>query len=438
MLHSNGQAAPGRLLKAVTPTSAQAADAGWPEPLNVAAFHGIAGRLVREIDPYTESDPAAILIQFLVAFGNAVGRGPHFSAEADRHHCNLFAVMVGKTAKGRKGTSWGQARRIIEMADETWPARIASGMSSGEGLIWGVRDPITKSEPVKDKDKKIVGYEETTIDPGESDKRLLCYESEFGLVLRAMEREGNRLSGVIRDAWDRGDLRTLTKTSPARATGAHISIVGHVTADELLRYLADVEAANGFANRFLWVCVKRSKVIPESKALPAGLLVPLADEVKAAVDFAMSAAEIGRDEAARAVWCKVYPALSEGQPGLFGAVTGRSEPQVMRLAVIYALLDRSKVVRPEHLNAALAIWEYCEKSARYIFGDRIGDPVADRIIEALREGPRTRTEISNMFGRNYPAARIETALSTLKTAGRAASHYDDTGGRPAERWALLV
>src|SRR5262249_9708 len=66
----------------------------WPE-LEKDAFHGLAGELVRILDPHTEADQAAILVQFLVAFGNAVGRGPHFRAEADRHGTNLFAVFVG-------------------------------------------------------------------------------------------------------------------------------------------------------------------------------------------------------------------------------------------------------------------------------------------------------------------------------------------------------
>jgi hypothetical protein len=104
----------------------------WPEPPHEAIYHGLAGEIVRTIDPHTEADPVAILVQFLVAFGSAVGRGPHFLAEADRHGANLFAVFVGETAKGRKGSSWGQARRVVEMAEADWTARVKSGLSSGE------------------------------------------------------------------------------------------------------------------------------------------------------------------------------------------------------------------------------------------------------------------------------------------------------------------
>src|SRR5207302_808256 len=96
----------------------------WPEPVGPDAFHGLAGEVVRTIEPHSEADPAAVLLQFLVAFGNACGRGPGFEVEADRHYTNLNVALVGDTAKGRKGTSFGQARRPVEMADPTWSERV--------------------------------------------------------------------------------------------------------------------------------------------------------------------------------------------------------------------------------------------------------------------------------------------------------------------------
>lgn len=113
----------------------------WPEPLAPEAFHGLAGEIVRTIEPHSEADPAAILIQLLVAFGNAVDRGPHFKAEADRHNTNMFTILVGNTSKGRKGTAWGHVRSLFEQLDSEWAGRrIHGGLTSGEGLIWSVRD----------------------------------------------------------------------------------------------------------------------------------------------------------------------------------------------------------------------------------------------------------------------------------------------------------
>ena len=147
---------------------------------------------------------------------------------------------------------------LLRAQDETWRhSCIQSGLSSGEGLIWAVRDAIFKTERVKEKGV-VCDYQEVKVDAGVTDKRLLVIESEFASTLKVMAREGNTLSATIRQAWDSGDLRILNKNSPARSTGAHISIVGHITADELKRCLDSTEAANGFANRFLWCCVQHS------------------------------------------------------------------------------------------------------------------------------------------------------------------------------------
>jgi hypothetical protein len=411
---------------------------GWPNPVDPAAYHGLAGEIVHTIDPHTEADPVAILVQFLIAFGNAVGRGPHFTAEADRHGANLFTVLVGETAKARKGVSWGQARCIVEMADAGWAERIVSGLSSGEGLIVQVSNP-TRS-PAQTKAKGGIGMRPVEIsDSGTPDKRLLVFEGEFASPLRMLSRDGNVLSPTIRSAWDTGDLHTLTKNNPTHATGAHISIIGHVTRQELLRYLMATEAGNGFANRFLWICVKRSNILPEGGSLQEKDLIPLVSRVRDALKFARTVGEVQRDKDARNVWQKVYPVLSEGKPGLLGAVTARAEAQVMRLALVYALLDKSDIIQAPHLRAALALWNYAEASVEYIFGDRSGDPIADTILDALRREPAglTRTQIRDLFGRNYAKTRIDAALARLEQAGEARRTSESTGGRPVERWVLV-
>jgi hypothetical protein len=118
--------------------------AGWPT-IAAEAYHGLAGEVVRVIGPHTECDPIAILVHYLIFFGNAVGRGPYYQVEGDKHHTNAYVVLVGDTSKGRKGTSAGRVRQIFEIAEPDWVReRVASGLSTGEGLIWVVRDPISQ------------------------------------------------------------------------------------------------------------------------------------------------------------------------------------------------------------------------------------------------------------------------------------------------------
>jgi hypothetical protein len=136
------------------------------------------------------------------------------------------------------------------------------------------------------------------------------------------------------------------------------------------------------------------------------------------------------------MWRELYPALSGDRHGLAGCLTGRAEAHVLRLSVIYALLDRSPVVRADHLTAAVAVWEYAEQSVVCIFGDSTGNPLADTILTLLRQAPGglTRTEIREMAGKNLPADRIGQALGLLAQMGLARCEARDTGGRPSEQW----
>jgi hypothetical protein len=299
-----------------------------------------------------------------------------------------------------------------------------------------VRDPILKPERTGRGADRTVELVET--DPGVADKRLWVLESEFASVLRVAQRDGNTLTAVVRRAWDSGDLRTLTKTSPAVATGAHICITGHISRDELLRYLARSELASGFANRFLWFAARRGRLLPHGDHVPGEPLQDFAMAIREAQLWSAERRRLTWTERAASAWVAIYGDLSAGKPGMFGAATSRAEAQVLRMSVLYAALDRVGAIEPEHLLAALAIWEYVESSARWIFGDATGDAVADTVLAALRrQGELTRWEIFEIFGRNMSRARIDRGLALLLTAGLARTSRRDTGGRPAEVWHAL-
>lgn len=357
---------------------------------------------------------------------------------ATRHHARIWAVTAGATAKGRKGEAWNMARAVMERADGAWTREHAvSGLSSGEGLIWAVRDPIIGRVRVKGEGGGLA-YQEQETDPGIADKRLLVLGTEFSSVLKVLGREGNTLSPTLRQAWGRGDLRSLTKNSPAQATGAHITVLAHGVAEEIRRYLVESEIAGGTANRFLWVCVRRSQLLPFGGNVTPELLTPLAEGVREALDFAAAAGRMTWSQEAAALWREVYPALSAARPGLAGAVCARAEAHTLRLAMTYALLDCTATIQPPHLLAALAVWRYCEASAAWLFGDRLGDPVAAAMLTALRErGRMTRTQIRDQLRRNYPAERIDAALRKLLELGLAEFDRVGTGerGRPTEVWS---
>ena len=407
----------------------------WPKPLAEEAMHGLAGEVVKVIEPFSEADRVALLIHFLSTFGAAVGSRPHTWAGDARHTLRVWANLVGKTSKGRKGSAWAPNRRLFSFAEPLIVGdRLVHGLSSGEGLIWAVRDPIEKYElSGADRSRQL-----EVIDPGIGDKRLLVLEEEFASVLQVVQRAGNTLSAIARCAWDHGNLQSLTKNSPAKATGAHIVCAGHISRDELLRYLDRTEIASGFANRFIWLCTRRARELPEGGSLPEELLNDLGRRVSRALEDARRIDEMQRDDAAQEIWKGIYGQLSGERPGLGGAVTARAEAQVLRLSMVYAALDGSSLIRKEHLLAALAVWAYADQSVSWIFGDSLGDPLADEILRALRtDGPLSRNDLYQRWGRHRGGAQIELVLGLLHEYGKARMEHQETAGRPVEIWSAV-
>jgi hypothetical protein len=401
----------------------------WPV-LAPEALHGLAGEVVRTIEPHTESDPVALLIQFLVSFGSALGRGLYWQIEGTKHYTNLFAVLVGDTSDGRKGTSADRIRQVMNGVDDDWLREcVHSGLSSGEGLIWMIRDAIIKHNKEG---------EEEIVDPGVNDKRLLVDEREFSRALTVAKRDGNTLTDVIRNAWDgREHIASMTKNSKARVTDPHISISGHITPTELRSMLDTVSMVSGYVNRFLLVCVRRSKLLPFGGSLDGDTLNALRDKVYEVFTKAyLCEKEIPFDEEAKAFWGPKYGELSTSKPGLLGAICARAVPQTRRLAMLYAALDGCDQVKLVHLRAALALWKYCEDSARYIFGDSLGDALMDAVLTALRNsGGMSRTQLRDHFSRNQNSNKIDAALAALKAYGLVNSEMRSTKGRPVEFWA---
>jgi hypothetical protein len=410
----------------------------WPDPPDPAVWHGPAGKLALAVRSFTEADEVGILVQCLVGWANLVGRNPFFQVNSTKHFLNLFACTTGPTAMGRKGTAWDIVLSALSGCDPEWAMGcVKSGLTSGEGLIWEIRDEITKQEAIREKGQP-ARYEEAIVDAGVSDKRLMAVETEFGGTLKVLTRDGNTLSAVIRQCWDSGILRTITKNNPARATDAHVSIVAHITEQEVARYLSANDAANGFANRILWVAVRQTRYLPDGAAIPLAAIVEAQAQLKAAAAEARQGLfRMERDPDASVLWHSVYRRLCQGRPGLLGAILGRAVPQVMRLACVYALMDLSTTIHRVHLEAALALWDYCERSAAYIFGDSLGDRDADHLLSVLRSSPLGLSQsqiVHDVFNRHKSREEVAKILGRLLEARRVHSESIRTGGRPATVW----
>ena len=218
-----------------------------PSPLRAVAFHGLLGDIVRTLDPYTEASVEALLFTGLAQVGNIFGRSPHFDVGGTLHRCNLYVCLVGPTSSGRKGSALRAISTITSRADREWfRGCVNSGLSSGEGVIYAVRDPVWKLKARRDSHGDVI-QEHELIDAGVADKRLLIIQEELGSALLAIQRTGNILSPTLRLGWDDEDLGTMTKT-PMRATAPHISVIAHITMAEMVRNFSSIEIANGLGN----------------------------------------------------------------------------------------------------------------------------------------------------------------------------------------------
>jgi hypothetical protein len=355
---------------------------------DTSILYGPAGEIIRRLEPVTEADPAAMYAQLLVGVGSLIGNGAYFVADGARHHANIFTVVCGRTAKARKGTSWARVKDVLSDLDDLWlTSRVKSGVVSGEGIIEAFRD--------------------------DEDKRLLLIEGEFGQVLQSMKREGNTVSVILRQAWDGSRIAVLRRKEPIDVEGAHISMIGHITLPELHRLLASVEISNGLANRCLWIFADRVKLLPDGGRRP-DLNEPLV-QLRAAILAARDRGTMVRDTEARDLWASMYADLSQEPPGKLGEILSRGEAQVMRLALLFALLDRSPAIGCPHLKAALSLWRYCEASAAFIFADNLLSPKAAKIIESLKNGPLTMSRVHDLFKRNATKAEIETAIAEISS-----------------------
>lgn len=378
----------------------------FPVP-SAKCFDGLAGDFVRLVEPHTEASLIALLAQFLVYFGNIVGRSAHFKVEGDKHFTNLFCVLVGKTASGRKGTSFGRVREVFKGVDTNHEKDcLTSGLASGEGLLWHIRDAVFEEKT----DKKTKKVETVCTDSGVSDKRLLVVEGEFSQVLRVQGREGNTLSSFIRNLWDTGTAKSLTKNSPLRTTDAHVSIIGHITRGELTHTLSEVDAVNGYANRIAFFAVERTKFLPFGSDIPEIEIGKLRTRIIEAVEFAKDIEQMTFTPNARKLWASHYQRLETSRFGYLAKITQRASPYVLRFSCIFALLDQSSQIKQIHLERALAVWQYSEDSARYIFGERLADQTAEKILTKLKENQEnglTRTEIRDLFDRHLNKEKID-------------------------------
>jgi hypothetical protein len=401
-----------------------------PPVLGEAAYQGFCGEFIRAIPP-TEATDAGILAHLLPAVATAIGSGPYVFAGSTQP-ARINTNLIGPTSEGRKGTAFRQIDGLMKEWDLAfWDEQCIDGLSSGEGLIQKVSDRRTRNE-------------DGTWEVEEVEKRVYVVEEELSRVLAQLKRDQNILSQVVRGCFDSGKLNVVTR-NPLAAKDAHICITGHITQEELDAKFTETDMANGFGNRFGWFYVFSTKELPDAKPIPPETLTKFATRLRRILKFAHNQKQIDWNEEARELWHSVYKTLRKSKPGLAGNMLARGSAIVPRVALIYALLDESNLIRPEHLEAALAVWQYNVESVQLLFGkkqetkkDVWEDTLPDKIYKLLADGPLTTKQFySNISG--LKAADLNSALSYLVSLKRIrkTTVKRKGGGRPAEMWERI-
>ena len=393
-----------------------------PQP-DLACLYGLVGDIARAASATTEANPYAVALNAQAYIGCCLGRGAYMPVGNTRHHPRLFGLHVGRSSRGRKGEAMSLLHRI-DMAlraasPDLAPQVHRGGLSSREGLAYLIHDGFCEG---RNEVKPI------------HDKRLWIIESEFANVLQQTKRDGNTLSAALRDCWDGVGIKPATKSNRISASHPHISLSAAVTPAELLSLIEARELSNGFANRFIVIFNERQQLVPFPRATPQSEVDGLAARLADVLRFCGAERWVDREhlqisltpEAAKLYGDLYRVELNRCDSGpMVASLLERRAPVLLRIAMLFALTDKTTLVNEAHIMAALAWVRYWSDSVKFIFSSAAGEDAqrevtgaAAKIADYLREhGRKSRTAISTeCFHGKLSKDRLDDALSELLQA----------------------
>ena len=384
---------------------------GWPAPPGDAAYRGLAGDVVRAVQDETEADPVAILGTLLALFGVCAGHGRAFF-RGSQQTANLYVVLAGNTGTGRKGTAFSIVRSLFASAYPESERLYVPGLGSGEGLIGRLADG---EEP-----------------------RALVLETKLGRLFR---HEPRRLDALADDprCMGRGAAGAPSGKERALVTWHHVGLLGHITPTELREKLRDVDAGNGFGNRFVWLAVRRSRLVADPQSLdgaPRAVPRPAPPRHRGGA----TAGRHGRHAGGAALVADVLPRADDAAtlgPVRGARLAGRGAAHAPGTLLCPARPGRAG--RRLALESARALWDYAERSVRYLFGDSTGNRTADAVRRYLREeaGQASRRELRSEVGVR-DAGTLDAAIDLLVSLGLATRAKEPSGPKGGRRTEIIA
>ena len=402
----------------------------WPGRIAPRASSTCASRSRRRLRQprraAERSHETSASLAFSVHYGHRAGRDKLRYYRSNTPAPAYYPSLLGPTAYGRKGTAMDHVKRVMRIVDEEFVEKhFASGIISGEGLY-----------------ERFSGKSEHSLG---DDKRLVLTEPEFAKVLANCDREGNSLSANVREIYHSGSFEIMRSKNALKVRDAHAALIGHCTTAEYVDLLKSVSMANGFANRFLLAHVERENILPfGGTGLSDADYVSISEKVKDAIKSARPKSAISwkdhrpipLSDDARALYAQFYYLRAQEalNSGLIGAMLARLETNVLRVALIFALLQCATEIGVEHLRAAIAAGAYARSSTLHAFGPTLGSKAGQEILDALRDRDdkwMSRTEIRRqVFQDHRPAKTIKEALDLLIMQRLVMATSEQTSGAP--------
>lgn len=365
------------------------------------------------------ADIGAIWFQCYELFFNFLGRNPHFNWSGKPYYCNGSLFVVGPTATGKKGLSLSAAKAPFnpliagEFGDDVefcnFKNCIAGGFQSGQAIL---------SHFYKDKSEI-----------GDVDKRLIITEQEAGAILKMSKVENSIMSQVMRNAFDGETLEyRVSKIKGAGATlrfdDIQVSMIGHITASELLQLLTTGADKTGELNRVQFILCLDSKFVPESRS---NFLFEDVVELAALRERILGCFKWAQNRCIK-FSPEIHHLLDDYTGSHDAAMRSGQEKEINARLPLYlrkwiarfAVMDMTDVANLTHWTKALAVIEYLSAANAYLLGEWLDGVDGDQIDKAyltLKEsqGGVTRAALGKeLFGNHWSVSKVESVLEHVR------------------------
>jgi len=319
----------------------------------------------------TEAADAFHYATFCQMLGCTIGRRLHVY-HATKLYPNFYICLVGKSGLTRKDTCWSRASDLLNRlhtesdSDEDPPFRIVKGIRSYEGLL----DELA----------------------GERKVRLIQLGELLSLLAKAKQESLGNIVPQLAELYDCPDwVNPPVHQKTVDCREPFVSIMAGTTQAWLQKALTERDIYGGFANRWLYFFGLPKEPKPNPPKVNPDKRDDLVKEINQIRLWAEDVpnGEVTISDEASAQFAEYYRDYYRHcqQEGLIPTLIVRIQDFIWKLALLYAAMDLSGVIRENHIKAAIAVGDYLESSVGEVFrsfGNTRGKQREVRIIDYLK------------------------------------------------------